>query len=112
MSCVDYNYYIASYGGDEMPPLKFSALELRARKYIDSITFNRIDYTGEIIDEVKLAICAVISVINKCDGKVIASEKTGDNSVTYAISNTSKLKEMYKEAKVYLANTGLLYSGV
>ncbi|WP_300902242.1 hypothetical protein [uncultured Clostridium sp.] len=95
-----------------MPPLKFEALELRSRKFIDSITFNRIDYSEEIIEEVKLAICAVINVINKHDSKIISSEKTGDNSVTYASSNTPKLNEMYKEAKMYLANTGLLYSGV
>ena len=39
---VDYEYYSVTYGGSEMPPLKFYSLELRARKYIDSITCNRI----------------------------------------------------------------------
>ncbi len=109
---VDYEYYLTSYGGSEMPPLKFYALELRARKYIDSITFNRINYSKEVVEEVKLAICAVISIISNHDSKEIVSEKTGDNSVTYATSNTTKGKEMYREAKFYLANTGLLYSGV
>lgn len=109
---VDYEYYLTSYGGVEMPPLKFYALELRARKYIDTITFNRIDYAKEVIEEVKLAICAVIDVLIKYDGKIIVSEKTGDNSITYVTPNTSKEKEIYKEVKVYLADTGLLYRGV
>lgn len=95
-----------------MPPLKFNALELRARKYIDTITSNKIDYSLEISEEIKLAICAVIEVLIKYDGKIIVSEKTGDNSVTYVTPDTSKEKEIYKEVKVYLADTGLLYRGV
>lgn len=112
MICVDYNYYIKTYGGVEMPPMKFYALEIRARKYIDSMTFNRIDYSKGVMEEVKLAICAVVSVINKHDSKQIVSEKTGDNSVTYVTSNISKEKEMYKEVKMYLADTGLLFRGI
>ncbi|EKY23891.1 hypothetical protein [Clostridium celatum] len=109
---VDYEYYSVNYGGDEMPPMKFYALEIRARKYIDSMTFNRIDYSKRVMEEVKLAICAVVSVINKHDSKQIVSEKTGDNSVTYVTSNISKEKEMYKEVKMYLADTGLLFRGI
>ena len=107
---VDYEYYSVNYGGDEMPPMKFYALEIRARKYIDSMTFNRIDYSKGVMEEVKLAICAVVSV--KHDSKQIVSEKTGDNSVTYVTSNISKEKEMYKEVKMYLADTGLLFRGI
>ena len=109
---VDYEYYSVTYGGSEMPPLKFYALELRARKYIDSITCNRVDYSQEISENIKLAICAVIDVLIKYDGKIIVSEKTGDNSITYVTPDTSKEKEIYKEVKVYLADTGLLYRGV
>lgn len=109
---VDYEYYSVTYGGSEMPPLKFYALELRARKYIDGITCNRIDYLQEISENIKLAICAVIDVLIRHDGKIIISEKTGDNSITYVTPDTSKEKEIYKEVKVYLADTGLLYRGV
>ena len=56
MICVDYNYYIKTYGGVEMPPSKFNALELRATKHINKITSNRIDFEnidslGEEIEE-------------------------------------------------------------
>lgn len=112
MTVVDYEYYSVTYGGIEMPPLKFYALELRSRKYIDGITCNRIDYSKEISDNIKLAICAGVDVLIKYDGKIIVSEKTGDNSVTYAISDISKEKEIYKEVKIYLSDTGLLYRGV
>ena len=118
MICVDYDYYIETYGGVEMPPFKFNALELRATKHINKITSNRIDFEnidslGEEIEEnIKLAVCAVIESLDKYSKNIISSEKTGDNSVTYAVSSSSKEKEIYKEVRVYLADTGLLFRGI
>ena len=111
MPYVDYNFYITNYGGAEMPPLKFNGIANRASMYIDTITFKRIN-PNEVCEEVKMATCAVIDVICKFEEVGIkTSEKIGDYSVQYKNSTTSKEKEMYKEAKVYLANTGLMYRG-
>ena len=118
MSCVDYNYYIKTYGGVEMPPSKFTALELRAIKHINKITSNRIDFENidsldeEIEENIKLAVCSVVEILNKHSQKIISSEKTGDNSVTYVVSSSSKEKEIYKEVRMYLADTGLLFRGI
>lgn len=118
MICVDYNYYIKTYGGVEMPPSKFTALELRATKHINKITSNRIDFEnidslGEEIEEnIKLAVCSVIELLDKYSKNIISSEKTGDNSVTYVVSSSSKEKEIYKEVRMYLADTGLLFRGI
>ena len=57
MICVDYDYYIETYGGVEMPPFKFNALELRATKHINKITSNRIDF--ENIDSLGEELCGV-----------------------------------------------------
>lgn len=111
MPYVDYNFYIMDYGGAEMPPLKFNGIANRASMYIDTITFNRIN-PKEVCEEVKMATCAVIDVICKFEEVGIkVSEKIGDYSIQYKNSTTSKEKEMYKEAKAYLSNTGLMYRG-
>lgn len=118
MACIDQDFYRVDYGGVEMPPLKFCALEKRAINHVNSITFNRIDFENldeldESVEEsVKLAICAVIDVLYKYSNPIITQEKTGDNSVTYKISTISKEKDIYKEVKIYLADTGLLYRGM
>lgn len=117
VSVVSYDYYLTNYGGAEMPPLKFYAFETRARNHINTFTFNRIDFKNldkldESIEEsIKLSICAVIEVLYKYSNPIITQEKTGDNSITYKVSARSKEKEIYKTAKVYLADTGLLYRG-
>ena len=124
MICIDYKYYLNNYGGVEMPQAKFTALELRATKYINKLAFNRIDFEnidalGEETEEnIKLAVCATIEILHKHmnnGNRVISSEKVGDNSITYAVANeasVSKEKEIYKEVKLYLGNTGLLYRGI
>ena len=93
--------------------LDLKLYNLMRKKMIDEVNFENIDSLGEEIEEnIKLAVCSVIELLDKYSKNIISSEKTGDNSVTYAVSSSSKEKEIYKEVRMYLADTGLLFRGI
>ncbi len=115
MAYTDYTFYKDTFGGS-MPESIFNSFLNRASAYIDLITFNRLKGKSNISEEVKMATCAVIEEeykLDKTNGKVISSEHVGNYSAVYVTStrkdNPYRLK--YNAAKIYLANTGLLYSG-
>lgn len=114
-SYVDYDFYKESYGGNNVPQGSFLKFAIKASAYIDKITFGRVKKLEEIPEEVKFATCAVIDFDKKIedDGGIISSESEGNHSVTYvSTGNETEDKKRYKEAALFLSNTGLLYRGV
>ncbi|WP_252247441.1 hypothetical protein [Clostridium sp. ZBS4] len=112
----DYNFYKESFGGNTIPEGSFLKFNLKASAYINKITFGRVKKLEEIPEEVKFAVCSTMEVMKKIedDGGVISSETEGDHSVSYVdgISTMSEEKKIYETARLFLADTGLLYKGV
>lgn len=126
---VDFTYYSTTYGGTSILADSFNSYERKARVFLDNITFNRLKVDDTLItDNVKDCLCDIMECNFKLDqeekatdGKLIASETTGNTSQTYAISDIERNSidksqinkaKYYNIAKEYLSNTGLLYRGV
>lgn len=111
---VEYLFYANEFQGEALPETIFYRYEIKARYFIDSITFGR-THNKELSNEVKLAICAVAEKLRKLDveGGIKSSETVGKKSISYHIGNIESVESiLYKEAYIYLANTRLLYRGV
>lgn len=113
---VTYLYYVGNFGGNTIPEADFTRLELKARVFIDNITFNRLQLDNTLVTEsVKNAICEIMEVKYKItnDGGIKSAESVGNTSTTYVIDSTmTEDKQLYNIAKLYLSNTDLLYRGV
>lgn len=121
MAYADYAFYTGTYLGTAIAEADFPQLALRASAVIDAATFGRaakLETTDEIYEQVKMATCAIADELqrqdkNPVDG--ITSESQGRYSVSYA-ANSSKTKsnqaKLFDVAKLYLANTGLMYTGI
>ena len=115
---TDYNFYKETYKGSIVPDEEtFNRLVIGASACIKSITFNNVD-KNNVIDEVKYATCSVADVLYKqetIDENDISSESVGPHSRTFGgakKSDADREKEKYKNAKLYLSHTGLLYGGL
>jgi len=118
MAYADYTYYVTSFLGSAIAESDFPALALRASAYIDQITFNRAATDTENTAAIKNAMCAIAEELQRQDQTDgvdgITSESVGSHSVTYANnssrarSNVTKLQDV---AKVWLANTYLMFAG-
>lgn len=106
---VDYEFY-SSLGG-KIPQDSFGRYAIRATKYVDYNTLNRIK---EITEDIKLATCEIIDLLYKSDlegDKEIQSESVGSHSVTYSANNKTIEQKAYNILKIYL-DSNLLYRGV
>ena len=107
---VDYSYYETVFRGTKVPLDLFDSLELLARSYVDSQTFNRI---SDPIDFVKLATCEIIDLLFEWKSNSLKSESLGDYSVTYKSKTEKNLtKDITAVIKRRLGTSGLLYRGV
>lgn len=113
MSFITYEFYTNKYGGDLIPSNKFKRISIKATAYINAITFNRID-ENSISENIRLAVCEVAESIYSVEknGGIKSSETVGKHSVSYKTEDINTNKELYNIAKLYLANTGLLYRGI
>lgn len=114
---VDFAYYQQAFHGT-MEESAFERALIEAEAFIDTITFGRIARLDVIPDCVKNAVCAAAEEINRRDESQrqhagIKSESNDGASVTYddVISNEQCKANMLAKARMYLANTGLLYRG-
>lgn len=118
---ADYTFYKEQFHGSTIPEAAFSNVILRASVYIKYITFGRIEDT-EIMEEARLAACAVAEVMYKADAegeqKEKKSETVGNVSVSYVTEQqdgqtkeAAAAKKQYAVAYPYLIHTGLLYRG-
>ena len=120
---VDYNYYTNSYlgarayqpGASIVSRTDFGLLERRARAAVRRYTGD----VSEITDEIRDCVCAIVELFATEEGTAslsgVASEKTGDLSITYesAASRISARESAVKDVIYnYLSGTGLLYRGV
>lgn len=118
MSYADWTFYSTTYLGTEIIQAEFPALALRASVIIDMLTFNRAaaETDTELVTKIKFAVCAVAdelkAQITQPGG--IESERVGNHSVTYAKTSEMQLSNHQKlsgAARVFLANTGLMFLG-
>ena len=116
---ADYKFYINDYLGSSIPEKEFIRYARDASKYVDNVTFNRIN--GAVSDDVKMACCAVaeemysqkVSGADSVSGK--ASESIGDYSKTYFDISSEREKalaaRLYSAALRWLDGTDLMYRG-
>lgn len=121
---VDYKYYIEDFGGEKISTESdFKRTINLAETHLCNFTFNRIKNDVENEHLIKSCICemcdAIYDMTLKDNGKVKKSENTDGYSVSYVTEridgqDAEKALEnkLYRIAKVYLGNTGLLYRGV
>ncbi len=121
---VDYKYYIEDFGGEKISTESdFKRTINLAETHLRNFTFNRIKNDVENEHLIKSCICemcdAIYDMTLKDNGKVKKSENTDGYSVSYVTEridgqDAEKALEnkLYRIAKVYLGNTGLLYRGV
>ena len=134
---VDYKYYIEDFGGEKISTESdFKRTINLAETHLCNFTFNRIKNDVENEHLIKSCICEMCDAIYDMtlkdngkvkksdnstvnDGKIVKSENTDGYSVSYVTEridgqDAEKALEnkLYRIAKVYLGNTGLLYRGV
>lgn len=113
MVYTDIGFYKNTYKGSVIPDAAFDYWATQASGYLDLITFDRV--SSVLDDRVRMAACAVAETMYKLDkaGGVIVSEHVGSYAKTVQVGvGDSAERRTYNAAKLYLANTGLLYRGV
>lgn len=121
---ADFTYYSTEYLGTAIASADFPRLALRATAVIDQITFNRAvvimdaNTPESTVAAIQNATCAVAEEIQtqeqsgNIDG--VTSESVGSHSTSYGKGSRAAMTNLQKQieaAKVYLANTGLLFAG-
>lgn len=112
MQYADFEYYKNEFCGVVIATKEqFDALEVRARAYVDKLTFDRAKaHTHE--ESVKNAVCACCEVYAQYGGhEGISSENNDGYSVTYISNSRLEGTRLYNSAALYLP-TELLYRGV
>lgn len=118
MAYADYTYYTGTYLGTAIAESAFPALALRASAQVDQITFGRAATDTTNTNAIKNAMCAIAEELQRQDAvsgaDAVTSESQGNYSVSYA-ANSSKTRTNQQRidstAKLWLANTFLLYPG-
>ena len=115
---ADYTYYTGTFGGTEIASSDFAGLANKATAHIDRMTFDRAaaETDGTTVNKIKMAMCAVAEEIQRVQrgGDAITSESVGGHSVSYAAGATATLSNVARyanAARLYLANTGLMFAG-
>ncbi len=121
---ADYTFYSTTFLGTAIASADFARLALKATAVIDAITFNRAaviidaDTPESTVLAIQNAVCAVAEEIQaeelagNIDG--VQSESAGSRSVSYNKNARAMLSNEQKQAnaaRLYLANTGLMFSG-
>lgn len=123
-SLTDATYYNDTYktvmGAVTLPADSVGKYLYKASQLIRRYTFNNIDETQPITDDVQMCACEVAEKLYEADSygnehAGIKSESIGDQTTSYEDTqqNTTKLKEdaigiIYTD----LGDTGLMYAGV
>lgn len=122
---VEYEYYDETYLGTAIAEADFPRLALRASAEIDRLTFERAgavveaDDDEETIDKIQMAACAIADELQRSDeaggSDNITSERVGNYSVSYGSKSSaaqSLEQKVFKSARLYLWNTGLMFKGL
>ena len=126
MIYADYNFYVSSFYGNVIPEEEYAAASLRASRFLDYYTQNRVKDNADL-EAVKMACCALAEeyyaietsqrLAMQTDGEM-QSQTVGSYSVTYrSKADTARTiaaesrGRMVALARQHLAHTGLLYRG-
>ena len=126
MIYADYNFYVSSFYGNVIPEEEYAAAALRASRFLDYYTQNRVKDNADL-EAVKMACCALAEeyyaietsqrLAMQTDGEM-QSQTVGSYSVTYrSKADTARTiaaearGRMVAIARQHLAHTGLLYRG-
>lgn len=137
MIYATYDFYKTEYFGNYLTEEEFDTLALRASSFLDYYTRGKSKNSVEMY-ELQMACCAVaeqqkviddanalaqksIAYALKNEGQERQSETTGSHSKTFVSGGDSATaalsfsvearKSLAEVARMYLANTGLLYRG-
>lgn len=112
---VEYTFYTTTYGGSKIPENEWKRISHKAEQWLNSYTFDHCsdDWTCESwCNRAKCAVCEMSEILyadEKRNGKT--SENTDGYSVSYDTGKSLE-RSLYDVVRVYLGDTGLLYSGV
>jgi hypothetical protein len=123
---IDLAYYQDTYKGAAIPADSFYRYAERASAAVEFQTFGRssviiaADTDAATIDKIQMATCAAAEALYNADQQAsgasgtVASERVGDHSVNYAVSQDAMLTTDAKVSSAmreYLAFTGLMFRG-
>ena len=112
---ADYTFYVNDFHGT-ISEADFNRLSVLATAHINDITHNRAkSTTGDDLEAVKLAFCAVVNELDKQEhGGIVTSENNDGISRSYATGTVvkSERQRIYSAAEIYLSGTNLLFVGV
>lgn len=112
---IEYKFYTDTYGGSKISESHWKRLSLKAAQWLDSFTFGRCSGSWEEeewSDRAKFAVCEMAELLAADEER---AGKTSENTDGYSVSYDSGKsidRTLYDVARVYLANTGLMYAGV
>lgn len=123
MIYADYEFYTATYGGNQIEEADWTRTAREASAYIDQLTFGRLQgHPERVTEEVQMAVCAAAEVAERYRAATtqsaagIASESVGGQSVTYRNSTeleAGKQSEIWQAVSLYLPlSHPLRYAGV
>ena len=103
MQYADFEYYKTEFHGTVIASAaEFDSMEIKARAYVDTVTFGRAASAAES-SEVKNATCAICEIYqqySKHEG--ISSENNDGYSVTYLSNSRLLTGRLAQAAKVFL----------
>lgn len=123
MIYADYEFYTATYGGDQIKEADWTRTAREASAYIDQLTFGRLQgHPERVTKEVQMAVCAAAEVVGRYQVALsqhaagIASESVGGQSISYRSGTeqaAGKRAEINQAASLYLPlSHPLRYAGV
>lgn len=110
---VSFEFYKNDFHGIKISSeTEFDAAEVKARAYVDRVTFERTKRMDELTHDVQMAICAVAEVYFDADStSMIASENNDGYSVSYRDGRSSLRRMLRQSAETFLPSE-LLYRGL
>lgn len=110
MRYADFEYYRDTFCGRQIASEEeFDSLEIRARAYVDKITFGRAKAETEGVSNAVCACCEVIQSYSSHEG--ISSEDNDGYRVVYLQDTKLEEQRLYQTAMRYLP-VCLLYRGL
>lgn len=120
MVYVGYEYYKNEYYGTAIPEEIFPRMAMKASRYIDYFTFDRlVDEDTSQYPILQVCTCEMADLIYGSESSASKREKKSENIDGYSVSYVTEAtdgqlmedvlkKKLYSIAKRYLMNTGLL----
>lgn len=125
---ADYTYYTNEYKGNQLSEEEFNAQILKATRYVNYFTFNRIVDITQLDTDTQSAIrdcvCDLAENLHLqlTTGDLVSNKKmemVDGYTVSYAvegkdgeIGTVTLRRKLYSVAQIYLVETGLLYRGL